>query len=365
MKIKNILDRLEQIPTELEQAVPAEMPEQASYNVGDFVKFNDGEFELIACIEAMEEEKLTVRIQAIHGNEFEATDDVRVVEASSVQGYNSSGEDIPAPAVSEGDFVKFDCPEGEIKARVIEVTEHVIVEPYMLVDGGYEATGVHVERKSDDLTVIAPLAETCEKKLMVQLSEVKMDYSEEKTVGIIEGYASTYGNVDLGGDIVSRGAFTQTLKHKSGKTPLLLDHGYTSKDIAGVAYLSDDEKGLKLIGELPLGVKDIFDTYQKIKFLAERGIKIGLSIGYDTIKSTTTPDGIRTLRELALHEVSITPFPMNTEAMIMSAKSRRIGYHAKRDVWQTTIDAPKGNQEQEGATALLGELKSIIQSLKK
>lgn len=374
MKIKNILDRLEEIPSELEQTeveqadveqAEVEQPEVATYNLGDFVKFNDGEFELIACIEAMEEEKLTVRIQAIHGNEFEATDDVRVVEASSVMGYNSSGEDIPAPAVSEGDFVKFYCPEGEIKARVVSVTDCVTVEPYMLVDGGYEPTGVLIERKANELTAIAPLPEASEKKLLVCLNEIKMDYTQEKSIGVIEGYASTYGNVDLGGDVVTKGAFTQTLRHKGGKVPLLLDHSYTSKDVAGVAYLTDDEKGLKLNGEMPLGIKSIAETYEKIKFLADRGIKMGLSIGYDTIKSTTSPDGIRNLKELALHEVSITPFPMNTQSMIMSAKSRRIGYHAKREVWQTNIDAPKGSQEQEGATALLGELKSIIQSLRK
>lgn len=361
MKNKNVFDQL----LEIHDDMMALEPIKATYNVGDFVKFNDGESDLIASIESMDANELTVRVQAIHGNEFEATDDVRVIMDDKVEGYNSSGEEIPAPAMAEGDYVKFYCPDGEIKAKVVSMTDCVIVEPYMLVNGGYEATGVHIQRKADTLTAIASLPEASEKKLLVCLDEIKMDYTQEKSCGVIEGYASTYGNVDLGGDIVAKGAFTQTLKHKMGKVPLLLDHSYTSKDVAGVAYLTDDEKGLRLMGEMPLGIKSIAETYEKIKFLADRGIKMGLSIGYDTIKSTTSPDGIRNLKELALHEVSITPFPMNTQSMIMSAKSRRIGYHAKREVWQTNIDAPKGSQEQEGATALLGELKSIIQSLKK
>lgn len=352
-----IIERMETLATDIEEM-------ESPYKVGDFVSFNDGEFDLIACIESMDDECITARVQAIHANEFEATDDVRILAMGSFEPYNSSGQDIPAPAISENDFVKFFCPDGEIKARVVSVGEVVVVEPYMAVENGYEPTGVHVNRDVKGLEKIDPLDEYSERKLLLKFKDLTMEYDEENKVGTIDGYASTYGNIDLGGDIVSKGAFTQTLKHKNGRVPLLLDHGYTTKDIAGVAFLEDSDGGLKLSGEMPLEVRDVKEAYIKIKFLNDRGVKMGLSIGYDNIKSTMSADGIRTLRELALHEVSITPFPMNTEAMILATKSRRMGYHAKRDVWQTIIDAPIGNQEHEGATALLEELKSIIQTIK-
>ena len=35
-------------------------------------------------------------------------------------------------------------------------------------------------------------------------------------VGVIEGYASTFGNVDLGNDIVEKGAFKKTIKDQRG-----------------------------------------------------------------------------------------------------------------------------------------------------
>jgi HK97 family phage prohead protease len=146
---------------------------------------------------------------------------------------------------------------------------------------------------------------------------------EDQKVGVIEGYASTYGNTDLGGDVVEKGAFKQTLKHKGGIVPLLLDHGYKTQDVAGLAILEDDEKGLYMKAEMPLDIPEIQNAYRKIKFMIDRGGKMGLSIGYDTVKAMPGDDGVRKLKELALHEVSITPFPMNTEAQIMAAKARK------------------------------------------
>lgn len=79
-------------------------------------------------------------------------------------------------------------------------------------------------------------------------------------------------------------------------------------------------------------------------------------------------EGIRDLLELAVMETSITPFPMNTEALIMSAKSRKLGYQAKRQAWQTIVrknktDALDSNQLNEGdVLSLIEEIKTIIQN---
>ena len=100
---------------------------------------------------------------------------------------------------------------------------------------------------------------------------------------------------------------------------------------------------------------------------------MGLSIGYDTIKSEPGPDGTRRLKELALHEVSITPFPMNTEAMITAAKNRKSNLERKRRAWQTPArkkttpapnDAPKGNPDlRDALVALDRDLKQLIDTL--
>jgi len=53
--------------------------------------------------------------------------------------------------------------------------------------------------------------------------------------------------------------------------------------------------------------------------LLKEGVIKGLSIGYDTVKSTME-GGVRKLSELKLWEISLTPFPMNPEAIITSVK---------------------------------------------
>jgi HK97 family phage prohead protease len=198
-------------------------------------------------------------------------------------------------------------------------------------------------------------------KIMAKFKQI--DFSENENVGIIEGYASTYGNVDLGGDVVEKGAFTQTLKHKNGIIPLLLDHNYTTGALAGVGFLEDSDEGLKIRGEMPLDVPEVASAYRKIKFMLDRGAKIGLSIGYNTIKAMKGDNGTMRLKELALHEVSITPFPMNTEAQIMSAKAQKLRKQAEKIVPKGHTDAPEGNQVDEGAQALLDELTTTLKTI--
>jgi hypothetical protein len=47
----------------------------------------------------------------------------------------------------------------------------------------------------------------------------------------------------------------------------------------------------------------------------------GLSIGYDTIKSTPRDDGGRNLSEVKVWEVSLVTLPMNERAQVASVKS--------------------------------------------
>ncbi|MGE5113124.1 MAG: HK97 family phage prohead protease [Acidobacteriaceae bacterium] len=132
--------------------------------------------------------------------------------------------------------------------------------------------------------------------------------------GTFTGLASTYGNVDLGNDMVMPGAFTKTLSDKRGQVPLLMGHD-TSSPI-GLAVLTDTPSGLQVKGELVLEVPEAKSAYALLK----KGVIKGLSIGYDTVKSVMD-GGVRKLTELKLFEVSLTPFPMNESAVITSVKA--------------------------------------------
>ncbi len=136
--------------------------------------------------------------------------------------------------------------------------------------------------------------------------------------GTFVGLASTYGNTDLGGDVVLPGAFTKTLAEKRGQVPLLMAHNQSAP--IGLATLTDSPQGLMVRGELVLDADGAKSAYALLK----KGVIRGLSIGYDTVKSVMA-GGVRQLSELKLWEISLTPFPMNEMATVSSVKSEHDG----------------------------------------
>lgn len=151
--------------------------------------------------------------------------------------------------------------------------------------------------------------------------EVK-EVEEKGNTGILRGYASTFGNVDLGLDVVDKGAFKKTLKESKGRFPILADHDW-AKHIGFNVEAEEDEKGLLVEGEINLEVAAGKEKFSLAKQALKLKAKMGLSIGYMTIKAE--PDSknpsIRRLKELKLYEWSPTAFPMNVEAMVTGAKS--------------------------------------------
>lgn len=283
----------------------------------------------------------------------EKSDDEDLIEEEEEQEFKS------------GDFVSFVSQEGVTYGQIVDANKDgYTIEVYSAVDAKYEPTNVEVVHKGSDLKKHDSLdVKETPSKILAKFVEIKT--MDEDEIGVIEGYASTFGNVDLGGDRVNKGAFNQTFTHKKTRK-VFFDHFYGVPDLAGVGTFSVDEKGLYMRAELPLKSASVKDAYEKIKFLLARDEDMGLSIGYNTVKSRMSPEGIRDLLELAVMETSITPFPMNTEALIMNAKSRKIGYQAKRQAWQTIVrkeqtDAPQGNQLNEGdIRSLIEEVKTLI-----
>lgn len=386
----SILNRMRELVDEMEAVETA----QSQFQTGDLVTFQDDGSELVGLVEAYDDVTLTVRVQAVHGEELEPTDDVRSIpyeEASPYPKQEGETENEPAPdddpdpdpdqeptdeeeeetPPTKGAWVCFNTPEGLVTGRIVDAKgDDCNIEVYQSLGNEHEPTGVIVTHKADDVMVRRTEPTVAPRTLMVKINDLSFDGEDEK-VGHIKGYASTYGNVDLGGDMVMKGAFTQTLYHKKNRVKLFLDHYYRVKDVAGLAYLQDDEKGLALSGELPIHIPSVKEIHDKIKFLNERGEDMGLSIGYDIVKAKMRDDGVRELKEIALGEVSITPFPMNTEATILNAKARKIGYQAKKSVWRKivretkTTDAPVGNQLSQGdITSLVTDTATFIQTLK-
>jgi len=134
-----------------------------------------------------------------------------------------------------------------------------------------------------------------------------------------EGHGSVFGNTDLGGDVVMRGAFTATLldHEESGSLPQMFWMHDASRVPGKWTEMAEDERGLHVKGKLadtPLG--------DEIHTLLKMDAVRGLSIGYQTRDSDWKEDGTRILKEIDLWEVSVVSLPMNPLAQVTMAKAQ-------------------------------------------
>ena len=144
---------------------------------------------------------------------------------------------------------------------------------------------------------------------------------EERNVAVIKGYGAVFGNVDLGRDIIVKGAFSKTLMDKGNNVYFLADHKYDTDNLLGVATVEEDEVGLMGSYEINLDLQKGREIYSQAKQMQEKGLPLGMSIGFDIVKDEIdTKTQVRVLKELRLHEISLTMFPMNPKARVTDVK---------------------------------------------
>lgn len=124
------------------------------------------------------------------------------------------------------------------------------------------------------------------------------------------GYASLFGQADMSGDIVERGAFAASLLSMTGRLPMLFGHE-TAEPIGVWDRVFEDRTGLFVSGRLIGG-----GANERISRLIREGAVSGLSIGYRAKRSARRSGGGRRLYELDLWEVSVVAFPMLRSARI-------------------------------------------------
>ncbi|MFO1126354.1 MAG: phage major capsid protein [Methylocystis sp.] len=142
---------------------------------------------------------------------------------------------------------------------------------------------------------------------------------DAETTGAFEGLAAAYGNVDHGGDTIAPGAFRQSLnEHKAaGTRPALLWQHDPAQPIGVIDVLAETPAGLEIKGRLNLDVIKGAETYSLVKQDAMRG----LSIGYQTTKSTRDAKGVRKILAACLGEVSFVTRGMNDKAVVTNIKA--------------------------------------------
>lgn len=132
--------------------------------------------------------------------------------------------------------------------------------------------------------------------------------------GTFEGYASVFGNVDDGGDVIEPGAFTKTLQERGGRIKICWNHD-PYEPIGTPISMTEDSKGLLVKGKISKTRRGM-----DVLTLMRDGVINELSIGYSLIKHKM--DGrIRKITELKLWEFSPVTWAMNPQAQILGVKS--------------------------------------------
>lgn len=151
-------------------------------------------------------------------------------------------------------------------------------------------------------------------------AEFKFADAEAGARGEFVGYGSTFGNTDLGGDVVERGAFTETLKKRGpGDVAMLWGHDTRQVPIGKWLDMREDDRGLQVRGQLTLEIPKAREIHAAL----QAGTVKGLSIGYSVPPGGAEMDRggrVRRLKALDVHEVSVVTFPMNTRAQVQRVK---------------------------------------------
>lgn len=158
-------------------------------------------------------------------------------------------------------------------------------------------------------------------QLKVQDFQLSIKASDIADDGSFTGYGSVFGGEpDSYGEVVAKGAFTESLKELAAKgriVPVLWQHR-SAEPIGVYDEIVEDGHGLKVKGRLLIDdVAQAREAYALLK----AGAVTGLSIGY-WVRQASYDDKtcVRTLIKLDLVEVSLVTFPAKDDARVESVK---------------------------------------------
>ncbi len=168
--------------------------------------------------------------------------------------------------------------------------------------------------------------------------------------GQVEGYASKFGIVDQGGDVVVKGAFTKSIATRRVK----MLRGHIPDNVIGVwNEVKEDDNGLYVRGQINMDTQLGRETHS----LVRSGDMDGMSIGYRSRKAVKNANGNRELSDLDLWEVSIVTFPMLLEATAQakSLSDLQETHEIKRFLEEHLCDAGFSRKQAKQGASLLAK----------
>lgn len=134
--------------------------------------------------------------------------------------------------------------------------------------------------------------------------------------GYFEGYASVFGVQDSDGDVIVKGAFTNTLG--TGKKPKMLWQHDTREIIGKWTELSEDDNGLWVKGSLIMETQRGREAYALLK----AGVLDAMSVGFNIVGAGQGESMRgRVIDEVDLWEISLVTWGANPEALVTNVKT--------------------------------------------
>jgi HK97 family phage prohead protease len=166
----------------------------------------------------------------------------------------------------------------------------------------------------------------CERK------QIDLTLDTVESDGTFSGYASLFGRMDMGKDIVEAGAFAKSLRTRGTAGIRMLFQHDPNQPIGAWTQLKEDARGLFVRGRLATGV----ERAREVLSLMRGGALDGLSIGFRTIRARKdAAKGARRILEADLWEISVVTFPMQPDARVQAVKARRLPTTREFESWLT------------------------------
>ncbi|MEZ5872405.1 MAG: HK97 family phage prohead protease [Nitratireductor sp.] len=139
--------------------------------------------------------------------------------------------------------------------------------------------------------------------------------------GTFTGYASLFGERDLGNDVVEQGAFARSLERRGASGIRMLWQHDPAEPIGIWRSIIEDGRGLRVTGKLTSQV----GRGREVLALMREGAIDGLSIGFRTVRARGDKNGsLRHIIEADLWEISVVTFPMLPGARVETVKADMI-----------------------------------------
>ena len=266
----------------------------------------------------------------------------------------------PSSGESESDFMSRCMEDTTMQAEYSQRDQRVAVCLSSFREGGKKDTDMDNDYEADVQDDVQDEVKFIEDGTLDCHADFELkayhDDEDDEAKGMFSGYASIFGNKDLGNDVVVQGAFQKSIRAKGARKIKMLFQHDTKEPIGVYTKVREDAQGLYVEGKLAMQTQKGREVYELMKM----GAIDGLSVGYRVDAKGYSYDDRgkkRYLKQVDLMEISAVTFPMNPKARVNAVKAEE---RTVRD-WETFLRDEGGLSRSESKVAASAVTKALDQ----